>query len=338
MRNGLKSIVTVFVLGFVFFSSPLASRGEKHIGTNDVQNSNGRILYVGGTGPGNYSKIQDAIDSASDNDTIYVYDDSSPYHENILIDKSITLLGENKTTTAVDAQGIGGNVVSISADRVIFSGFSVLNWGLDIYSPTGMYIHANDCKILGNIISCNYWRGYEAIKLNHSNNNSILNNIISHNDLGITVESSSQTIISKNLIEDSFGAGILLRFSNDNNISENIIENNTYGMDVGNSFNNKINSNEISYNTYGITISYSLKNIITENNFRKNIGYDAYNIFSFQPFWRNTWDANYWNRGKLLPQIIFGYLESYKNILIIIPWINVDWRPAQKPYDISILN
>ena len=42
--------------------------------------SSGNTLYVGGSGEGNYSKIQDAINGASDGDTVFVYDDSSPYY------------------------------------------------------------------------------------------------------------------------------------------------------------------------------------------------------------------------------------------------------------------
>ena len=38
----------------------------------------GNTLYVGGLGPNNYTIIQEAIDNASDGDTIFVYDDSSP--------------------------------------------------------------------------------------------------------------------------------------------------------------------------------------------------------------------------------------------------------------------
>ena len=49
----------------------------------------GNTLYVGGSGPNNYTKIQDAIDNASDLDTVFVYDDSSPYYENVVVDKSI---------------------------------------------------------------------------------------------------------------------------------------------------------------------------------------------------------------------------------------------------------
>ena len=45
----------------------------------------GTILYVGGDGPGNYTKIQDAIENATSGDTIFVYDDSTPYFETLMI-------------------------------------------------------------------------------------------------------------------------------------------------------------------------------------------------------------------------------------------------------------
>jgi hypothetical protein len=51
-------------------------------------------LYVGGTGPGNYTSIQSAINDATSGDTVFVY--SGTYYENIVIDVSINLIGENK--------------------------------------------------------------------------------------------------------------------------------------------------------------------------------------------------------------------------------------------------
>lgn len=47
----------------------------------------------------------------------------------------------------------------------------------------------------------------------------------------------------------------------------------------------------------------------------------------------NLWDRNYWNRPRILPYIIFGK-AIFKNYEI--PWLNVDWHPALKPYDITI--
>ena len=36
--------------------------------------SRGTWFYVGGNGPGNYTRIQDAIDDANNGDTVFVYE------------------------------------------------------------------------------------------------------------------------------------------------------------------------------------------------------------------------------------------------------------------------
>ena len=78
-------IILLFILSAV---SPIT------IGFNiktSVLRNDGNTLYVGGSGPGNYTSIQDAIDNTSDGDTVYVYDESSPYYELLIINKSIKL-------------------------------------------------------------------------------------------------------------------------------------------------------------------------------------------------------------------------------------------------------
>ena len=66
--------------------------------------------------------IQNLIDEASDGDTIYI--PSGTYYENIVIDKSISLIGEDKDTTVIDGRG-RGNVVHISANWVNITGFKI---------------------------------------------------------------------------------------------------------------------------------------------------------------------------------------------------------------------
>ena len=56
---------------------------------NPIINSN--TLYVGGTGEGNYSNIQDAIDNASDGDIVFVYSGVYWIDDYININKSIKL-------------------------------------------------------------------------------------------------------------------------------------------------------------------------------------------------------------------------------------------------------
>ena len=48
--------------------------------------------YVGGTGPGNYSKIQSGINVANPGDTVFVY--NGTYYEHPVIEEAIYLIGE----------------------------------------------------------------------------------------------------------------------------------------------------------------------------------------------------------------------------------------------------
>ena len=84
------------VIGLVFlllFSSvvPISIGADVKIPSNLIQSSNGgNTLYVGGSGPNNYTKIQDAINNADEGDTVFVY--SGTYYEHFTINTTINLL------------------------------------------------------------------------------------------------------------------------------------------------------------------------------------------------------------------------------------------------------
>jgi hypothetical protein len=141
--------------------------------------SRGDWLYVGGSGSGNYTRIQDAINDATTGETIFVYDDSSPYYENIVIEKSITLRGENRATTVIlGDESADDIIVNISADDVSISGFTIQP---NVGHPTGITVYKNytspdfwNMEIIQNVtisynIIRNTWRDIFAIRLNHGN-------------------------------------------------------------------------------------------------------------------------------------------------------------------------
>lgn len=168
-------------------------------------------IYVGGTGSGNYTSIQNAIDNASNGDTVFVY--NGTYHENVVVNKSITLIGENKESTIIDGKGTY-HVVFIPSDEVNISGFTIQNSG-NIYSGILITNHSK-YSVVSNCIILNNWDG---ISLGCSSNNVISNNMILDNLNGISFDYfCNNNEISRNIISYNFCYGIQIPYSNNNNI------------------------------------------------------------------------------------------------------------------------
>jgi len=309
---------------------------------SNISISSGNTLYVGGTGEGNYTRIQDAIDDASNGDTLYVYDDSSPYYENVFINKSMNLFGEDKDTTVIDGNKLG-NVVKIFRDWVNVSGFTIQNSNEDWFPNfAGINIRANYTTISNNIIKNNsigiaIWRNYDNPRFNHYlHNNQILDNkILSNNVIGIWFSHCNFSTIINNIVLNNSQCGIHTNFANYNIISGNHIENNKDGITIyQDSENNEIIRNNVTNSKHrGIFLIESTNNNISSNNFIKNKWGNAKFIYDIKKR-GNKWNGNYWGDSKEQPHIIFGRLSlwSYSFGFGIIPWINIDLDPAQEPY------
>jgi parallel beta-helix repeat protein len=245
----------------------------------------GNTLYVGGSGPGNYSKIQDAIDNASDGDTVFVYE--GLYTENINIEKSINLIGEDKESTIIDGDE-KGDVVFIYSVNVNFSCFTIRN------SCKGIYLHADyvtissnnifDCEDGINSVCTNYnnfvgnyisdcLTGIEMITsgiLGHGTN--IENNRITNTCYGIVMLSSMSDTITNNIISNNTQEGISIFGSNNNTINSNVISNNNNGgVSCVDSHNNNFMNNTFSTNQEaGIYLIWSDNNFILYNNISDN--------------------------------------------------------------------
>ena len=239
------------------------------------------VLYVGGSGPGNYTKIQDAIDNASDGDTVFVFNDSSPYYEHVRIsEKSIKLIGENKNTTVIDANYTDYPIIMLSSNDVVISGFTLINpkepphnnWE----SVLIKIINCRNTTIENNIVIQYYIEigGCNAgIYLLNSCNNIIRNNIIyntkkSLRSRGIMLDGGANLNNLSNNEIYNFNSGICL-YSNDNTIYENYIYHNIWGIDNSGK-GTKIINNIITANTgNGIDLdggnNFVSGNIITNN-------------------------------------------------------------------------
>ncbi|MEM2129961.1 MAG: NosD domain-containing protein [Candidatus Bathyarchaeia archaeon] len=171
--------------------------------------------------PNDYSTIQAAINAASEGDTIFVK--SGTYHECILIDKSLFLVGENsKTTIIIGDWRLNGTVVLIHQNNVSITGFTIQP-AYYSYSRRGIHLlHVSYCNIFGNVI---------------------LNNAI-----GIWLYGSSENNIARNTIigpsSDGWtSCGISVVHSPNNQINANIIKNNAMGVGLYSSSGSTVHRN-----------------------------------------------------------------------------------------------
>ncbi|KYK20452.1 hypothetical protein AYK21_01385 [Thermoplasmatales archaeon SG8-52-2] len=240
--------------------------------TYEISITSGNILFVGGIGSYNYSSIKNAIKDADDGDTIFVYDDSSPYQENFTINKSIILKGEDKNTTIIE--GNDDDIVTINASYVSMTGFTI---------QYGRY----------------------AIKLISSKGSIISENIVTDNRLeGIYLANSSYNTISKNIVQNNYyGIGLHWTISGPgpclyNDIVNNRVLNNSQRglhMSLYHEYNNII-GNTFAYNKrFGVKICcYCNNNILYHNNFIDN-DQNAEDMFSNKWHNGNESGGNFWS-------------------------------------------
>jgi parallel beta-helix repeat protein len=168
--------------------------------------------------PGNYPTIGAAIANASPGDTITV--SSGTYYENIIIDKSINLYGNN-TGGGMPEIDVSGTGIDVSADGAVVQGLRVVG------ASTGI-----------NIQNCQKAR--------------ILDCIIYNNGYGIMLTGTTGDIIMNNTVVGDHNVGIQIENSNGNDLYMNMVNNNQYGVSVtGSSTDNVIYMNAFQGNTGG---------------------------------------------------------------------------------------
>jgi len=180
--ENMKKIIVTGIIGVLLLSSFTITAAFNESLDPLIIKSNENTLYVGGSGPGNYTTIQEGIDKAIDGDTVYVF--SGAYNENIELDKRLNLIGEDKNTTTIDGKK-EGCTINLSSEITIIENFTIIGGGFD----TDDFI--------------NFFRA--GIRITGSNN-TICNNIFRKNCLGISgVRVTNLTIKDNIFMEDGIG-------------------------------------------------------------------------------------------------------------------------------------
>jgi parallel beta-helix repeat protein len=277
--------------------------------------------------PDNYSTIQEAIDHALEGDTIYVK--KGTYVENPVVNKSVSLVGEDRNSTVIDVTA----GLKVEKDNVTIAGFTIYDgWA-------GISLSANYCNISGNKITDatngiqllrserNYITGNifqsiglsSAIQLSYSNNNFVNNNYIDSCTEGIQLrEGSSNNTVTENTIINCKDVAIRLLGSGLGRI--------WYGPD-----DNTITRNNISNSGCGTTVYGSNRNIISNNNYVNNTSQFSANE-DYYLLWGgnrsiNTINENYWSdyNGR------DANGDGIGDTPYIIDAYNIDHYPLMKP-------
>jgi parallel beta-helix repeat protein len=198
-----------------------------------------------------YNTIQEAIDAPETLDGHTIKVEVGVYYEHVTISKSLRIIGEDRTYTIIDGGKTGTFVISIDANNVVLSGFTIQNSN---FAPApAIQIYSSNNVISNNIIINNGWGVYSF----NVQNNTIENNIITNNVYGINLEWVTTHTVRNNTITNHKQAGIYLSNSRNNIFTDNIIRNNKDAIVlVSDSNNNKFYHNNFIDNTsQGFTVN-----------------------------------------------------------------------------------
>ena len=156
--------------------------------------------------PDDYATIQAAVESASNGDTISVK--AGRYFGNIIVDKSVQIIGESPDSTTVYSYYVSEedrSAFQVNAPNVVIANLTIPH---DDWNVRSIEINANDCEVRNNVLSDSiYGEDCSNVNIvgNQFNGSIYLENIsggtISKNimlGMPMRIESSSDIVVSDN--------------------------------------------------------------------------------------------------------------------------------------------
>lgn len=284
--------------------------------------------------------IKEAVAQASDFDTLFIK--KGTYKEyNIVVDKPLTLLGENYPVIDGEDQG---EIITITSDNVTVDGLFIINVGTSYTSDYaairvvksknfliqnvvleklffGIYLEKSSKgrvfhnKIIGDAME--EFNSGNGIQLWYCKDIEVEQNIVQHVRDGIYLEFSDQITIKNNVSTNNIRYGLHFMFSNDDVYQGNTFENNGAGVAVMFSKKIKMHQNTFKKNWGTASFGLLLKEIndseIVGNTFEENtvgISIEGSNRIKYQ---ENDFISNGW--ALKVRGACYGNLFSANNFL-----------------------
>lgn len=266
-----------------------------------------------------YSSIQSAIDDPStlDGHTILVY--NGTYYENVYVNKSLTIIGENQAGVILDGSGETYGF-KVNASMVTIKNFTIRN------AYRGIAVWASQSTIADNRIQNCSGYGVWMFSESMSNQNLVTDNYVSDCPYGIEAAWGNSNEITCNYVENvAYGIPV---YGSNNIVKGNMVKDahaRGEALTVSGA-NNTIIENTLCNSDFGVHIQGNAT--FYRNNFISNeqhalIPWDCYDIK-----WDNGAEGNYWDNCTGEDTDADGILEtSY-----IIKDNYVDHHPLKRPW------
>jgi len=258
----------------------------------------------------NYTSIQGAINANATLHGHTIFVEEGIYYEHVVVNKSLLLIGEKKSTTVIDGQGHGILIDIFNVSSVAVNGFTLRNclWGIRLTL-------SNETTISNNIMKNCSDGGIRSVA---SGKSSIKFNTIINNFFGIVLTEASGTSLSlgnrvehNNFINNSIALD--MPGADNSTILCNNIMNFYDGIFLGGK-NNLVVSNDVTNGENGINLYSASGNTIIGNTIRNGI---------FSGFYIRQSVNNTFINNNITNNIrgVFLY-ESYENLIIHNNFIN----------------
>ncbi|KXH69713.1 MAG: hypothetical protein AM326_05060 [Candidatus Thorarchaeota archaeon SMTZ-45] len=263
----------------------------------------------------NYTAIQKAINANETLNGHTIFVEEGTYYETIVINKSISLIGENRDTTIIDGHGHGILIDIFNVSSVAINGFTLRDclWGIRLTLSNETTISNNimeNCSdggirsvasgkssIAFNTIRNNFFGTMltEASGTSLSLGNKIEHNNLINNSQALSMPGADNSTVLYNNIEN-FYDGITLGGKN-NLIAKNNITNGENGISLYSASDNTIIGNTIRNSIFsGIYIAESMNNAFINNNIENNmrgifLDESSENLIFYNNFINNTFQT-----------------------------------------------
>jgi parallel beta-helix repeat protein len=218
--------------------------------------------------PDDSPTIQEAVNNANDGDMIFVR--NGTYYENIVLNKSVALVGEDPDGTIIDGSG-NGTVVSLEAEGVAVSDFTIRDSGGGSDYDSGIFVKSSWNNLTNNIVASNH----NGILINpDSDDDTLINNTVNANDLyGIHLWYSNNSVLNRNIVTNGYD-GIIIEECSNITMNDNTMSGNVFNFGLGGvALTDFVHNIDISNKIEGKPIQYLLNKNGTVVDSKWEVGY-----------------------------------------------------------------